>query len=148
MTAKPTSVWRRALFYLGPGLGIAAAWLVVIQPALNRTPQPVTAKAEPAPDAAPTPSPVGAASPYETLLGQWCQTNAWCREQRPVTQMAIYNSATPPTANMPLGSVNHVRIALTVHISRFLEGICRAGRETVKESSQAIVRFPKRTPWS
>ncbi len=82
MTAKPRPAWRSAIFYIGPGLGIAAAWLVVVQPALNRTPQPVAAKAEPAPEAAPAPSPAGAASPYEALIGQWCQVNAWCREQR------------------------------------------------------------------
>ncbi len=87
---------RRAIFYIGPGIGIAAAWLAVIQPALNRTPQPVIAKAEPATEATPAPSPAGAASPYETLLGQWCQVNAWCREQQPATQVAIYNSAAPP----------------------------------------------------
>jgi len=96
MTAKPRSAWRSTLFYVGPGIGLAASWLVVIQPALIRSPQPETAKAEPAPKAAPAPSPVGAASPYETLLGQWCEVNAWCREQRPMTEVAFYNSAAPP----------------------------------------------------
>jgi hypothetical protein len=86
MTAKRPSIWRSALFYLGPPAGVVAAWLGVIQPALFRTPQSDTAKADPAPEAAPTGEVVGAASPYETLLGQWCQVNAWCREQRPARQ--------------------------------------------------------------